>query len=76
MNLNEFHGSNLRRRNFDDVITEAYLDFLFDRGVEELVPAFRGEFIPVDTPNRNPMQVPDGLWCRLIYKHVTKHFYN
>lgn len=66
----------LGRRKFEDIITDSLMDYLFDKGMPENFPSSQGEFMPIDTPNRNPEQVPDGLWGRLLYKHLNKHFYN
>lgn len=75
MSFDELGGFHLKRKTFDDVINDAYLDFLFN--VEKDAPSVMfGDFLPMETPNRNPVQVPDGLWILLIQKHIKKHFYN
>ena len=66
----------IKRRTFDDVIERAYFDYLFCEGIHAKYYLSGGEFHPTDTPNRNPNQVPNGMWRRLIFKHINKHFYN
>jgi hypothetical protein len=53
---------------FDDLITEAFIDYLNIEGIPE--------FHPTETPNRNPIQVPEGVWRILIAKHLSPHSYN
>ena len=67
---------NLRRKTFDSAISDAFADYLFCEGVHAQYYAMGGEFCPSDTPGRNEEQVPNGLWRRLISKHLNKHFYN
>ena len=66
----------LKRKSFDKAIGDAYADYLFCEGIHAQFYAAGGEFHPSDTPNRNPDQVPNGTWRRLLYKHINKHFYN
>jgi len=66
----------LKRMSFDEAIDRAYFDYLFCQGMYVEYYAAGGEFRPTDTPNRNACQVPNGTWCGLLYKHITKHYYN
>lgn len=66
----------LKRKTYDDVIEDAYWDYVFDYGVHGIECNHKGEFLPSSTPNRNPEQVADVLWQNLLYKHLHKHFYN
>jgi hypothetical protein len=59
----------LSRKTFDDLISEAFINYLNTEGMSE--------FLPLDAPNRNPMQVPEGVWRILIAKHLSSpHSYN
>lgn len=66
----------LKRKKFNDLITEANLDYIFDKKMNPLRYPLGDEFNPLTTPNRNPEQVPDGTWVRLLFKHLHAHFYN
>ena len=61
----------LKRKTFDEVIERN--DFLKS---EESYLNNAYSFHPAETPNRNPDQVPTGTWCRLIFKHLNKEYYN
>lgn len=60
------------RKTFDKVIAEARADFYNDEAY--LNPEM--SFHVSETPNRNPEQVVNGLWYRLLYKHVNKIYYS
>jgi hypothetical protein len=63
----------LKRKKFGDLFTEAFAEYLsyeFDSSEGE------PEFYLFDTPNRNPTQVQDAMWRRLIAKHLLSHIYN
>ena len=66
----------LKRRTFNGIMTDANLEYLNDRleNPEKYPPGH--QFCPTETPNRNPLQVPNGTWLRLLHKHLYKHFYN
>lgn len=66
----------LEKRTFDQLINDAFLDYLFGIGVNAVLFENGGAFHPTDTPNRNPKQVPEGTWRRLITIHLNKHLYN
>jgi len=66
----------LKRKKFNDLMTEANLDYLFDRKMNPRKYPRGDEFNPMSTPNRNSEQVPDGTWARLLHKHLNNHFYN
>lgn len=66
----------LKRKKFNDLMTEANLDYLYDRKMHPRKYVPGSEFEPMTTPNRNPEQVPDGTWRRLLHKHLNNHFYN
>ena len=66
----------LKRKSFGEAISDAYADYIFGEGLHSKYYQGGGEFHPTDTPNRNPKQVPNGTWHRLIYKHINKHHYN
>jgi|GEM_PF-4644462 len=66
----------LKRKSFDDAIHQAYVDFLFCEGIHAQYYAAGGEFHQTDTPNRNPELVPNGIWRRLIFKHINRYYYN
>lgn len=58
----------LKRKHFAEMINESYWDFLFSRSSETRFEAF--EWFALDIPNRNPVQVPDVLWRRLLLNYV------
>jgi hypothetical protein len=65
---------NLPRRKFDDLINEAFTEYL---NHEYTSTKGDPEFYPIDTPNRLPPQVvPNGTWRRLIARHLIPHFSN
>jgi hypothetical protein len=63
----------LKRKTFDEVIESAFQDYLNGGYADSL--EFSG-FRPGDAPNRNPKQIPLGLWLNLIYRHINKLNYN
>jgi hypothetical protein len=71
--MNKYDRNKLRRKTFDKAIDDAFADYL--NGAESYLGDYP-VFVPSDTPNRNPKQVPQGVWCRLIYKHINKIHYN
>lgn len=66
----------LSKKTFDKIIEQAYFDYLFCRGEHAAYYAAGGKFHPINALNRNPEQVSENLWCRLINKHLNKHYYN
>ena len=67
---------NLKRVTFERLISDAYLDYLFCEGINAEYYALGGEFCPTDTPNRNDKQVPNGIWRRVLSRHLNKKNYN
>jgi len=63
----------LKRKTFDKAIDDAFLDYV--NGGETYLCEYSA-FHAEETPNRNPEQIPQGIWSRLIYKHINKIFYN
>jgi hypothetical protein len=59
----------LKRKTFDELINQAFDDFLASRPLEDTLKPF--EYCPSVTPNRNPRQVPDVLWKELIHRHMS-----
>lgn len=76
MSNSDEYWRNLKRKTFNEIMTDANLDYLYDKleNPEKYPPS--DEFCPTYTPNRNPHQVPNGTWVRLLFKHLHKHFYN
>lgn len=66
----------LKRKEFNSLMTEANLDYLFDRKMNPRKYAKADEFNPMTTPNRNPEQVPNGLWLILLYNHLHNYINN
>ena len=65
----------LQRVSFDYHIGWSFIDFLNKEGnsinTENGKRLSDGvEFKWIDSPNRNPEQVPNGLWRRLLYRHL------
>jgi len=63
----------LKRKKFDDLFNEAFTDYLnceFDSSEGD------PEFYLLDTPNRNPAQIQNAIWRRLIARHLLPHIYN
>jgi hypothetical protein len=66
----------LKSRTFPEILTEANLQYLNDR-IEHPEKYLKGdEFCPMNTANRNPEQVPNGTWVKLLHKHIQHFFYN
>lgn len=74
--MNYTRHMKLRRKTFDQLIEEAYQDYLFDEGIYKIPGNKQDEFNPADVLNRNLEQVPWGIWRMLLFRHLHKHFYN
>ncbi len=66
----------LKRKKFNEVISEAYKNYLNDIKEHPKRYSQFDRFYPDSTPNRNPEQVPNGTWRRLIFKYLNNHFDN
>lgn len=66
----------LERKKYNTLIREANLDYIYDKKAHPEKYPEGDVFCPTNTPNRNPKQVPNGTWLRLLFKHLHKHFYN
>lgn len=63
---------------------ESYIHKCFIKYLEENKEPKKKEFemqegsniIWFTAPNRNPEQVPNGIWNRLLSRHLNKHNYN
>ena len=66
----------LERKKFNEVISEAYTNYLNDVKKRPNRYSRYDKFHPAVTPNRNPEQVPNGTWHRLLYKYLHDYFNN
>ena len=57
-------------------MTDANMEYLFDRKEKPFKYPKGDEFNPLNTPNRNPKQVPVQLWVSLLNQHLDNHFHN
>lgn len=76
MESNDFWKPRLKRITYDQLFDEAYRDFLFLHEKYMGPSAGGGDFHIADIPNRNPVQIPDGTWQKLLSRHEHKYFYN
>ena len=71
----------LKRIDFDKYIWKCFTEFL-DKEENHIETVFGKrlkdgvEFLWDDSKNRNPTQVPNDTWRRLLYKHIQRFHYN
>ena len=61
----------LMRKNFENYFWECFLKYTQREDLKDR--SKRQPFSAFDSPNRNPKQVPNNLWKRLIRNHYIKH---
>ena len=71
----------LKRISFDYHIWKSFIAFLNKEEKSANKKNGKGssddfEFRWMDSSNRNPEQVPDGLWRRLLHKHLKDFNHN
>jgi hypothetical protein len=66
----------MEHMTFDEWIGRGYWEYLYSDSPEQEFMRMEGPFCPYNTFNRNPDQVPHGIWFRLLFTHVTKNNYN
>lgn len=76
MSCNKNNWEKLIRKRFDNLMTDANIEYLFDRNRSPQRYPKGDEFNPLITPNRNPQQVPIQLWVSLLSQHLNNHFHN
>lgn len=63
--------------DFESYILKCFLKYEEEKDkTKESEPNHNGNMIWFKAPNRNPKQVPDGMWNRLLHKHIQKFHYN
>ena len=74
--------NDLKKISYDDYIKQ----YLIERDKYNLLRLFKNSkrfkkvvgarFFPFELPNRNPKQVSNKIWLRLITNHLNKENYN
>lgn len=64
----------LERENFDEYFWKCFYDFVDRNG--PYADRIGNFFHAKQAINRNPEQVPDKMWGRLITNHINKFNYN